>query len=174
MAVSLLGCGSSSPTNNPDMMRAHDLAMETHEDLSMPIKMDLSVPPRDMSPPMLTGLPTGCASGVTAVTLYSNVVSTNCALAGCHGDSGGYVHWHAGNAAELIQAMVGVQADQTGGMDRVKANDLNNSYVLYKLMNEQDRAAQIGSAGAQMPDGNPMLSSADICMFISWIQGGAM
>jgi len=155
MALGLWGCGNST-SSGTDMLPS-----------------DMTMHAADMAPPMLTGLPTNCTAGATADQVYSMVVSPTCAISDCHGSTNS-VYWSAGtSSAQMKTALVGVASTEAGQMDRIKASDLNNSYLMYKLVNQQSRVATSANAGVQMPDGEAMLSQTDLCLFISWIQGGA-
>ncbi len=168
------GCGNSSTGNMPDMhITQHDLSMSI-SDMSVAMHPDMAVPPppSDMSPPKLSGYPTDCVAGATAAMVYSNVVSPSCALNNCHGTN--FIHWNAGNSATTMrQALVGVPADQAAPMDRIKPSDLNNSYLMYKLLNEQAEVVSEPTAGSQMPLNASMLTHDQLCYFISWILAGA-
>jgi hypothetical protein len=170
------GCGKGTSSAGDMGMSAQDMSMNAVMDLSTP--PDLSMPdlvpppPPDMTPPTVTGLPTNCAAGTTAAMLYTNVFSPKCGQANCHNATG--VHFTVTDAASMKAALVNVNADETSGtMARVKPSNVNQSFLMYKLMNQQLKVAIPDLAGGQMPAGGPMLDNTSLCAFISWIQGGA-
>lgn len=172
-APAFLGaCSGPTPPAATDLS-AEDLTSPTDQrgapaDAAAP---DLR-PALDMAPPTVTGLPTDCAAGGTAAQLYTNVIQSKCATTNCHGATGS-VHFSITAASDLKAKWVGKQADQTFAtkMNLVTAGNLNQSYVLYKLVNQQEKASD--SPGGQMPLGGTALGHDDLCRFISWIQGGA-
>jgi hypothetical protein len=119
--------------------------------------------------PTLSGLPSCPAGTVTADMLYP-VVQRSCALPSCH-DAKGFPYAIA-SAADL-KPMLLAAAVETQVMPRVTPGQLDKSYLMYKLMGQQKKAAPAGTAGQSMPLGGSMLGTDDLCQFISWIQGGA-
>lgn len=72
------------------------------------------------------------------------------------------------SAAATHASLVGVASIEQPGLDRVKAGDPTNSYVIHKL----EGAA--GITGSRMPLGGPYLSQAQIDQISSWITAGAL
>jgi hypothetical protein len=167
-AASCSGSGTSGEADlgAPDL-RVPDLATP---DLKPAVPPDLAVVP-DMSPPMLTGLPTDCTPGTTLDVLYTTVVKPRCAVESCHGNP--YSQWGALTAGQFRSVMVDQRDTQTPNLVRVKASDLNGSYLMYKLTNQQTKVAPAFRAGVQMPNGQTPLDHDSLCRFISWIQAGA-
>ena len=65
--------------------------------------------------------------------------------------------------------MVGV-ISQTAAMKLVTANDIDKSYLIYKVLNQHSKV--IGGRGNPMPLGKS-LSDAQKCLLINWINSGA-
>lgn len=160
-------CDSGSTMGMTDM----PMTM-TNPDMSMgTAKTDMTAPP-DMVPATVTGLPTDCVAGATAAMVYTNVVSTKCAVDMCHGTNSN--HWTANSAATMKTALVNKPADQLRSMNRITPSDINHSYLMYKLTGQQLKVqGDPLIAGAQMPDKNPPLDHDSLCYFISWINAGA-
>lgn len=131
---------------------------------------DLSTPPVDMaSGPMVTGLPTCADTGVTADVLFSTVASTSCAVTGsCHSKGDGGLTFTSG--ATLKSALVGIASKQTTLIALVTASDVDRSYLMYKLTNQQ---TTVMGRGGLMPRGGTRLTDANLCKFIVWIKEGA-
>lgn len=132
---------------------------------------DLTPLPPDMSPPMVTGLPTDCTPGTTLTDVYNNVFVPRCGVDACHRNQ--FALFGALTAAQFRDAVVNVKASQPPNMMRVKPGDLNGSYLIYKLVNQQTKVAFSQVAGVQMPNGAMPLDKDSLCKFISWVQGGA-
>lgn len=131
---------------------------------------DLSSPPADMAAgPTVTGLPTCTDTGVTADVVFSTVASTSCAVAGtCHSKGDGGLTFTSG--ATLKSALVGIASKQTTIVPLVTASDIDRSYLMYKLTNQQ---ATVMGRGGLMPRGGARLTDANLCKFIVWIKEGA-
>lgn len=171
-ALVLAACGgTTNPTTDlatPDLgAQAGDLATADLATPDLRPAADLATP--DLAPPKLSGVPANCPAGVTAQALYTNVVQKSCALKTCH--AGGGIHFSITSAADLRTAWVNKNADQPStGFPYVTPGNLDRSYVVYKLLGQQDRVSDSG--GAIMPAAG-RLSDSDICQFVSWIQAGA-
>jgi hypothetical protein len=156
----------SDMASRPDDMMRHPSDMtEPSPDLMRP-PMDLSTPP-DLGGPHVTGLPTCTDTGVTADTLFTGTAMAACAKGGCHSSGSGGLTMTSG--ATLKANTVGVAANETKLVKRVAAGDIDGSYLMYKLTNQQDK---VGGSGSSMPPGKK-LSDAELCQFIAWIQEGA-
>ncbi|MFO0563591.1 MAG: hypothetical protein U0269_36540 [Polyangiales bacterium] len=116
---------------------------------------------------MLTGLPTCTAATVTAMQLYTGVVSTTCTGSRCHdpGSSGGLA---MGSVAQMRTNLLA--ASSSANIPRVTAGDIHNSYVMYKLLGQQARIT--GGRGNRMPPMAP-LNNTQLCLFVNWIRSGA-
>lgn len=155
---------------HPDLRAGRDLRPQAdlapEPDLAQP---DL-LPQPDLSvPPMLT-LPFACPpEKISAAGLWDRIVSKHCDGPVCHlrmDASGGL---NMADAAAMKAGLVG-QPSETALMPRVTARDVDNSYLLYKLLGEQLRVS--GGGGDAMPKGG-MLDEASTCSFISWVRNGA-
>lgn len=118
----------------------------------------------------VTGLPQGCPSGVTAEKLYTEVVALQCANASeCHSTDNPTL-FGFGSATEMRRRWVNNTAVQASPMPRIKPGNVDQSYVLYKIMGQHPKA---GGQGERMPPGRQMLTSSEICQLVSWIKEGA-
>lgn len=143
-----------------DMAGGRDMATGT---------ADMAMPPADMaSGPRVTGLPTCTDTGITADTLFNDVAKTACANGRCHAVGEGGLTFTSG--ATLKSATVGVASKQTTVVPLVTASNVDLSYLMYKLVNQQ--TAVMGRGGI-MPRGGARLPDADLCKFIVWIKEGA-
>lgn len=173
LGVSLLGGCSGGSSDAADLsvrdLRAADLRPA---DLQAPsdLRGDMTPPP-DLAPPMVTGLPTDCVAGTTVDVVYSTVIAPRCGSENCHGQTS--MRWGALSAAQFKSTMVNQRDTQSADMVRVKPSDLNGSYLMYKLTNQQTKVVPEFRAGAQMPNGGNPLDHDSLCKVISWIQGGA-
>ena len=114
----------------------------------------------------MSNLPTGCPSSQTASDLYTTVVANSCATASCHGNNG--TSFQLGSAADLRDKFVGKSSKLYAGvsMPYVTANDVNKSWIMYKLTGSQ------GQFGSKMPLGGS-LTNEQLCKFVAWINSGA-
>jgi hypothetical protein len=131
---------------------------------------DLGPPDLAGEPVSVTGLPQGCPTSVTAEQLYNEVVSRSCAVAtGCHGEAP--TAFGFASAAEMRTRWINKTSAQAGRMVRVKPGSIDQSYLMYKLMGQQEKP---GGSGERMPPGSPTpLPNEDLCKFIGWIKDGA-
>jgi hypothetical protein len=157
-----------SPPPRQDMAERSDMGASPSDMKSMG-EHDMGMGTEtDMGGPTLVGLPTCSGTGVTADSLYASIVEGSCAGAKCHGGGAGGLTMTS--AATFKANTVGVASTETMLMPRVSANNLNQSYLLYKLLGQQKNA---GGKGGRMPEGGPELSDDDLCQFITWISEGA-
>lgn len=115
----------------------------------------------------LMNVPTCTAANVTAAMLYTGVVTTSCTGSRCH-DPGSGGTLSMGSAGQMRTNLL---MASRAGMPRVTPRDLNNSYVMYKLLNQHMRVP--GGAGNRMPPGGA-LNNTQLCLFVNWIRSGAM
>lgn len=177
-AVGLAGCGGSGDPQ-PEDMAAPDLAVTPTPDLSVtPADMraaadlkpleDMRVVTDSAPPaPMVTGLPSCTETGINADKLFPTV-KTHCANGSCHATGAGGVTIK--DAATLRSALVGVAARQTTIVPRVQAGNVDQSYLIYKLVDQQ---ATVMGSGVLMPKGGSRLADADLCQFVVWVKEGA-
>ena len=56
----------------------------------------------------------------------------------------------------------------------ITPGSLDRSYVMWKLLDQQERVAEPEMAGSRMPlPPLAALPQAELCLFINWIRGGA-
>ena len=114
--------------------------------------------------PALPLQPPECApAAVSAAQAYAAVNS----VCGCHGGGGGGLKFST--AQTFRDNMVNVAA-QTAAMDLVTPNNLGQSYLLFKVLNQQGKV--VGGRGGPMPLGKS-LSAAQTCILINWVKSGA-
>ena len=93
------------------------------------------------------------------------VVQPKC---GCHtGGSGGLTMT---DAATVKGNNVGVGATNAD-MDRVTAGDVDHSYLLFKILGQQNNVP--GGGGSTMPLGST-LTDAQKCLLVNWVKSGAL
>jgi len=120
-------------------------------------KLNECVPPLPLDPPNCGG------ADVSASQVY-NSIKGSC---GCHGGGAGGLPF---TTTESFRGnMVGVNS-QTAAMKLVTAGDINQSYVVYKVLNQHSKV--VGGRGNPMPLGKS-LSDAQKCLLINWVKGGA-
>ena len=96
--------------------------------------------------------------------IQANVLTPNCATAGCHVGAGAPEGLQL-DAANSFALLVGVASSQMPAVLRVAPNDPDNSYLIQKLE---------GTApGDQMPRGRAPLPQATIDVVRQWITDGA-
>jgi hypothetical protein len=100
------------------------------------------------------------------------ILSGSCALSNCHGTSnanpaGKPMVLATGQAYDNI---VGVSAAQLTSMQRIRAGEPNNSYLIHKL---QGTHQSVGGSGGRMPLGSAALSQAQIDLIRRWVTEGA-
>jgi len=120
------------------------------------------------------GLPIGSAGGGTPTggpvtadfqSIQDNVFTPICSRchAGANAPEGLML-----DAAHSYNLLVGVNSQEVPSLDRVKAGDPANSYIIIKLTNGP------GIVGVQMPFGLPPLPQATIDAIRQWIANGAL
>ena len=93
--------------------------------------------------------------------IQNNIFNQSCAFSGCH-VSGGVNPDLSGNSYENI-----VNRASSTGMDYVKPNDPDNSYILLKMIGSS------GINGSRMPLNSSPIPQIQIDAFIEWINDGA-
>jgi hypothetical protein len=176
--VLVAGCSRDDPTldmhpTNRDM----SLDMATPPDMTvvppdMTVVADMTVVPPDMTvvPPTFT-VPTSCAAAtVNLITAYP-IINTNCAIVNCH-RAGATLPVMGPNDSNLFRTnVVNFSAGrQPASLNYVTPNDLDNSFLAYKITGQQGK---VRFGGAQMPNNLPALSANDQCTIINWIRSGA-
>lgn len=115
----------------------------------------------------ITPNPTPPPAAVTLAQLQSTIFSPRCSS--CHTGGGGALpaSMNLSSAAETFAALVSVASTEQPALQRVKAGDAANSYIIHKL----EGAA--GITGSRMPLSGPFLDQATIDQVKSWINAGA-
>lgn len=167
LLLALSGACDSTQTSSTtlDMTASPgDLGTTSVRDMTTSPKSDMTV-----VPPKL--VVTNCtAATVTAATIYSTIIMNNCAGTGCHrGVNGNQPPVMGNSGTDLIAALVGQPSSNT--MNYITANDVDNSYLLYKVFGQQQKVPSGG--GSQMPLGVDPLSTADMCTLVNWVRSGA-
>ncbi|HEY4370247.1 MAG TPA: CHRD domain-containing protein [Steroidobacteraceae bacterium] len=106
-------------------------------------------------------------AATTLAELQSTIFTPRCSS--CHSGGGGALpsSMNLSSAAASFAALVGVASVEQSALQRVKASDPDNSYIVHKL----EGAA--GITGSRMPLGGPFLDQATIDKVKSWITAGA-
>lgn len=157
--------GSSRDQSIPSISDLAQRDLAVIRDLTPP--PDLAMPP-DLLPPVLNPVP-ACANATVTATMVFPVVMASC-------DNGGGCHVGAGMAGGLALGSTATSfrnalVNKTSGqspMQLVNPSQVNTSYLLYKLYNQQFKAG----GGGPMPAGG-MLSATDQCLFFNWVRSGA-
>src|SRR5262249_31768364 len=104
--------------------------------------------------------------------VFANVVMPNgCQAGGCHGP-GSPNFYTLSDAPSMKAAWVNQKSGEVPTMNRVTPGDVDQSYVLYKVCDEQ-KDAGVSGTGDQMPQGGPYLSEEQVCALANWIKAGA-
>ena len=150
-----------------------DMAVKPGSDLAMG-PVDMAMNPPDMAPPKLDIQ--NCATAtVTAASFYSTVINqgtgtanSTCASAGCHVAAGMGATPAMDTMATFIANLKGKPSSAT--MNYVTPNDVDKSFLLYKITGQHLRVQQFGE---QMPSLKPALSAMQQCTIINWVRSGA-
>jgi hypothetical protein len=124
--------------------------------------------PPDLSPPMLEPRPSCAAANVSAAMVFPVVQATCDSGGGCHvgmGTAGGL--GFGSTAATFAAATVGKASNQSA-LKLVVASKPNESYLLYKIYNQQAKA---GGGGIMPAIGT--LTPDQQCLFYNWVVSGA-
>jgi uncharacterized protein (TIGR03118 family) len=118
------------------------------------------------SPAVSVTVSNAVAGATTLTELKTLVFTPKCSS--CHNGVGGSLPGSQDLRADHVYAsLVGVASEEMPAVQRVKAGDSANSYVVQKL----EGAA--GISGSRMPLGGPFLDQATIDKVKSWIDSGA-
>jgi len=103
---------------------------------------------------------------VSFATLQTNIFNLNCALSGCH--TGTFPPQGLNlSAGQAYASLVGVTAQESPDLLRVKPDDPDNSYLFLKITG----SSRIN--GQRMPLGRTALSAEQIDLVRRWIEQGA-
>ncbi len=97
----------------------------------------------------------------TFTNIQSDIFNQSCAFSGCHA-SGSVNPNLSGTSYEII-----VNKKSSTGMDYIKPNDPDNSYLLQKIIGSN------GIHGSRMPLNSSPLSQDKIDIITEWINDGA-
>jgi len=115
--------------------------------------------------------PTGGAT-VSFANDIQPIFSGNCASSGCHGT----VNANPGNKPMVLVAgqsydnIVGVASGEVPSMQRIRAGQPDNSYLIHKL---QGTHRGVGGSGERMPLGRSPLSQGQVDLIRTWTANGA-
>jgi hypothetical protein len=131
---------------------------------------------------LLGSLSTACFSEHTTapagggVVSFANdiqpILSGSCAFSNCHGTNA-----NPGGRPMVLTTgqsyanMVGVFAVELTTMQRIRAGEPDNSYLIHKI---QGTHRGIGGSGERMPLSGSPLSQTQINLFRSWVAKGAL
>ena len=107
------------------------------------------------------------AAAVTAFTfteIQTQVFTATCAASGCHG--GAAPQQGLSLVAPAYASVVGVASTEVPSLQRIRAGDATNSYLVQKLEGT-------ASVGARMPLGGPFLDATAIARIRAWVNAGA-
>lgn len=97
----------------------------------------------------------------TFTDIQNNIFNKSCAFSGCH-TAGSVNPDLSGNSHQNI-----VNKQSSTGMEYIKPNDADNSYLLHKVLGSNI------INGSRMPLGNPPLSQANVDAIMEWINDDA-
>jgi len=125
--------------------------------------------------------PTSFDAGAPSVSFASDVVPifvASCSFPSCHGSTTapqGGVYLGA-SAGQVYANLVGVPSTELVSMDRVKAGDPANSFLLHRVDGDACSLAGCTSAACTelMPQGGPALEEAKLLAIRAWIIQGAL
>ena len=126
---------------------------------------DMSVPPDMTIVPPTFDVPAGCATATVGLSsFYTNIISNTCAQANCHVSGGIPPLMGPGNMAMFKTNVIGVSAGRTpSSLKLVATNDLNNSFLIYKITGQQTK---VQSGGSQMPNNLAALTATQQCQIV--------
>ena len=119
----------------------------------------------------------GDAGGATFAAVKM-LLSSNCAVTGCHGNAGGQVHIDLRNMGDLYTRLTGTApatAPTNCKMHTLITPGMPTQSFLLAMVGT-DAAARL-NCGARMPDGcptqRPCLTTAQLQMLTNWVSAGA-
>ena len=156
-AMGLAACGNNTSSSN-DMGTSSGGDMATQGAADMTQTGDMT-----MAPPKLT-VPAGCAVASETAATLNTLVQSKCYGGTCH-NSGSVPSMKS--AAELLALK---NKSSSAALPYVTPNDIDKSYLLYKLTGEQLKVSN--GNGSKMPQTGSLLDS-EVCRFINWVRSGA-
>ena len=106
-------------------------------------------------------------SAPTLLMVQAQVFTPRCALSGCHVTGSPPFGLDLSSVANSTASLIDVTSGERPAMKRVLPGDSANSYVYWKITGNP------GIGGDPMPLSGGPLSSGDIDLIASWIDGGA-
>jgi hypothetical protein len=106
-------------------------------------------------------------AAVTLLTVQSQVFTPHCALSGCHAGSAAPFGLDLSSVTASAASLGGVPSEEIPTMMRIAPGDAASSYLYWKV------SANPNIAGDPMPLSGAPLSSGDLSLIASWIDGGA-
>jgi len=112
--------------------------------------------------------PVGTDNGLrpTLSSIQTNILSTNCALSGCHAGPNPQQGMNL-SAGETHDNVVNVPSNERPELDRVEPGNPDRSYLIHKI---EGRSSIVGQ---RMPLGREPLSQEEINVLREWIANGA-
>ena len=111
----------------------------------------------------------GTTTGATLSGDVQPILTTNCALSGCHAGTSPQEGQNL-SAGQTFSNVVNVPSNELPTMRRVQPNQPDSSYLVHKI---QGTHVSVGGTGDRMPQGRTPLSQSDINVIREWIQNGA-
>lgn len=97
------------------------------------------------------------------------ILSSNCALSGCHATVGAQLGLDL-SSGRTFASTVGIPAVELSTMNLVTPSNTAQSYLVHKIEGTQ---ASVGGIGGRMPLGGSALSATQIATIKGWIDAGA-
>ena len=116
--------------------------------------------------------PSGPGGAVSFAADVQPILSGSCAFSGCHGTSNAQPGGKPMvlTASQSYDNVVGVASDELPTMQRIRAGQPDNSYLIHKLQGTHRTA---GGSGERMPLGSAALPQATIDRIRTWVANGA-
>lgn len=166
---SIAACGDSN-TGGADMGTSRDMRGAADMAMADMTRFDMFMPDMFVLPTLDA---TGCATANVALSsFYTNIIQNRCAKSDCHVANKTPPNY-SGGAAAFKTAVVNVSTGRLDvpNMKYIVPNDIDNSFILYKVTGQQKK---VPSGGVQMPDdGPPYLTTTEQCTLINWVRSGA-
>ena len=109
-------------------------------------------------------LPTCTQVTTNATQVFAGVINGSCS---CHKTTAPRM----ASAADLINNLVN-KMPRTAMMPLVTPNDVNRSYLMFRLSGEGDLIP--GGSSGFMPLGGSKLNTSQMCQVVNWIRSGAI
>lgn len=103
----------------------------------------------------------------TLLQVQAQIFTPRCALSGCHVTGSPPFGLDLSSVAHSAASLIDVASGEKPAMKRIQPGDAANSYLYWKITGNP------GIGGDPMPLSGGPLSSGDIDLIASWIDGGA-